>query len=72
MIDLNLFNFKSENGINGRKTHNKKKIIRHLSTHKESLAISEIAKVIEFLISDKNTYMSGSGIDINGAQYLSG
>ena len=32
----------------------------------------EIAKVIEFLISDKNTYMSGSGIDINGAQYLSG
>ena len=43
MIDLNLFNFKSENGINGRKTHNKKKIIRHLSTHKESLAISEIA-----------------------------
>ena len=50
MIDLNLFNFKSENGINGRKTHNKKKIIRHLSTHKESLAISEIAKVIDLSI----------------------
>ena len=32
----------------------------------------EIARLIEFLISDKNTYMSGSGIDINGAQYLSG
>ena len=46
MIDLNLFNFKSENGINGRKTHNKKKIIRHLSKYKESLAISEISSIL--------------------------
>ena len=50
MIDLNLFNFKSENGINGRKTHNKKKIIRHLSKYKESLAISEIAILIDLSI----------------------
>ena len=50
MIDLNLFNFKRENGINGRKTHNKKKIIRHLSKYKESLAISEIAILIDLSI----------------------
>ena len=31
----------------------------------------EIATVIEFLISEKNTYMTGSGVDINGGQYLS-
>lgn len=31
----------------------------------------EIAAAIEFLISDKNTYMTGSGIDINGGQFLS-
>jgi NAD(P)-dependent dehydrogenase (short-subunit alcohol dehydrogenase family) len=33
---------------------------------------NEIAKVIEFLISDKNTYITGSGIDINGGQFLTG
>ncbi len=32
----------------------------------------DIASVIEFLISDKNTYITGSGIDINGGQFLSG
>jgi NAD(P)-dependent dehydrogenase (short-subunit alcohol dehydrogenase family) len=33
---------------------------------------NEIAPVIEFLVSDKNTYITGSGIDINGGQFLSG
>ena len=33
MKNLNLFNFKSENGINGRKTHNKKKIIQEKLEH---------------------------------------
>jgi len=33
---------------------------------------TDISAVIEFLISDKNTYMTGSGIDINGGQFLSG
>jgi 2-dehydro-3-deoxy-D-gluconate 5-dehydrogenase len=33
---------------------------------------NEIAHAIEFLISDKNTYITGSGIDINGGQFLSG
>ena len=32
----------------------------------------EIASAVEFLVSDKNTYMTGAGIDINGGQYLSG
>lgn len=32
----------------------------------------EIAKAIEFLISDDNTYITGSGIDINGGQFLNG
>ena len=32
----------------------------------------DIVSVIEFLISDKNTYITGSGIDINGGQFLSG
>ncbi len=32
----------------------------------------EIASAIEFLISEKNTYITGAGIDINGGQYLSG
>ncbi len=32
----------------------------------------EIASAIEFLISSKNTYMTGAGIDINGGQYLTG
>jgi NAD(P)-dependent dehydrogenase (short-subunit alcohol dehydrogenase family) len=32
----------------------------------------EIAKVIEFLISDKNTYITGAGVDINGGQFLTG
>ena len=31
----------------------------------------ELTSAIEFLISDKNTYITGSGIDINGGQYLS-
>lgn len=30
----------------------------------------EIASMIEFLISPKNTYMTGAGIDINGGQFL--
>lgn len=33
---------------------------------------SDIASIVEFLISDKNTYITGSGIDVNGGQYLSG
>jgi NAD(P)-dependent dehydrogenase (short-subunit alcohol dehydrogenase family) len=33
---------------------------------------NEISSLIEFLISDKNTYITGSGIDINGGQFLSG
>lgn len=33
---------------------------------------NEIAQVIEFLISDKNTFITGSGIDINGGQFLTG
>ena len=32
----------------------------------------EIASAIEFLISENNTYMTGSGLDINGGQYLNG
>lgn len=32
----------------------------------------EIARAIEFLISPKNTYMTGTGIDICGGQYLNG
>lgn len=32
----------------------------------------EIAKAIEFLLSDNNTYITGSGIDINGGQFLNG
>jgi NAD(P)-dependent dehydrogenase (short-subunit alcohol dehydrogenase family) len=32
----------------------------------------EISSAIEFLISDKNTYITGAGIDINGGQFLSG
>lgn len=31
----------------------------------------EIAAAIEFLISDRNTYITGAGIDINGGQFLS-
>jgi NAD(P)-dependent dehydrogenase (short-subunit alcohol dehydrogenase family) len=33
---------------------------------------NEIAPLIEFLISDKNTYITGAGVDINGGQFLSG
>lgn len=32
----------------------------------------EIARAIEFLISPKNTYMTGTGIDVCGGQYLNG
>jgi NAD(P)-dependent dehydrogenase (short-subunit alcohol dehydrogenase family) len=32
----------------------------------------EVAKAIEFLISEENTYITGSGIDLNGGQYLNG
>ena len=32
----------------------------------------EVASAIEFLVSEKNTYMTGAGIDINGGQYLTG
>jgi len=32
----------------------------------------EIAPLIEFLLSDKNTYMTGSGLDINGGLFLTG
>jgi NAD(P)-dependent dehydrogenase (short-subunit alcohol dehydrogenase family) len=32
----------------------------------------EIAKTIEFLISKNNTYITGTGIDINGGQFLNG
>jgi len=33
---------------------------------------NEISSIIEFLIGDKNTYITGSGIDVNGGQFLSG
>ena len=33
---------------------------------------NEISPMIEFLVSDKNTYITGSGVDINGGQFLSG
>jgi len=33
---------------------------------------NDIVQVIEFLISDKNNYITGSGIDINGGKFLSG
>ena len=33
---------------------------------------NEIASAIEFLVSEKNTYMTGVGMDINGGQYLTG
>jgi len=32
----------------------------------------EISAVIEFLIGDRNTYITGAGIDVNGGQFLSG
>ena len=32
----------------------------------------EVAKAIEYLISDSNTYMTGCGLDLNGGQYLDG
>lgn len=34
--------------------------------------LEEIAAAIEFLVSERNTYITGAGIDINGGQYLSG
>jgi len=33
---------------------------------------NDVIPAIEFLISDKNTYITGAGIDVNGGQYLSG
>lgn len=50
MQNLDLLEFVSENGINGRKLDNKKKIIRLLSKHKESLTIPEIAIFIDVSI----------------------
>ena len=50
MQNLDLLEFISENGINGRKIDNKKKIIRLLSKHKESLSIPEIAIFIDVSI----------------------
>ena len=32
----------------------------------------EIAKAIEFLLSEDNSYMTGCGLEINGGQYLNG
>ena len=32
--------------------------------------VGDITPVIEFLISTKNNYITGAGIDINGGQYL--
>jgi predicted NBD/HSP70 family sugar kinase len=50
MQNLYLLEFTSENGINGRKLDNKKKIIRILSKHKEPLTIPEIAIFIDVSI----------------------
>ena len=50
MRNLDLLKFVSENGINGRKVDNKRKIIRHLCKYKESLTIPEIAKLIDLSI----------------------
>jgi 3-oxoacyl-[acyl-carrier protein] reductase len=32
----------------------------------------EVAKAIEFLLSEDNSYMTGSGLDLNGGQFLNG
>ena len=32
----------------------------------------EVSKAIEFLISDKNSYMTGCGLDVNGGMFLNG
>jgi len=32
----------------------------------------EIASAIEFLVSERNSYITGAGLDINGGQFLSG
>jgi len=32
----------------------------------------EITSIVEFLVSNKNTYITGVGIDFNGGQYLTG
>ena len=32
----------------------------------------EVAKAIEFLLSDNNSYMTGCGLDLNGGQFLNG
>jgi len=48
-----------------------KKIIKSIPLKKLALP-NDIAKAIYFLNSEDNQYITGSGIDINGGQYLSG
>ena len=48
-----------------------KKIIELIPLKKLALP-NDIAKAIYFLNSEDNQYITGSGIDINGGQYLSG
>jgi predicted NBD/HSP70 family sugar kinase len=50
MQHLELLDFSSESGVNGRKLDNKKKIIRLLSKHKGALTIPEIAIFIDVSI----------------------
>lgn len=39
---------------------------------KKLAGLTDISRAIEFLISKKNDYITGSGIDISGGQYLNG
>ena len=49
----------------------RKEIVESIPLH-SILSPKEVARAIEFLISEKNTYMTGSGIDLNGGQFING
>lgn len=63
MQNLDLLEFVGENGINGRKLDNKKKIIRLLSKQKEPLTIPEIAIFIDVSIPICTSLMRDLGSD---------
>ena len=50
----------------------KLKKIESLIPLKRIASTNEVANAIAFLLSPENTYITGSGLDINGGQYLSG
>ena len=50
----------------------KLKKIESLIPLKRIASTNEVAHAIAFLLSPENTYITGSGLDINGGQYLSG